>query len=77
VNEDDVVHELRRGWNEVAKALDHAIIQVKGAAELRNALEHMLRGTPYEKPTGYDHEGLYGRLQSAVRKATQNEKGGK
>ena len=31
------------------------------------AIELLLIGTPWEKPTGYDFEGLYERTRSAIR----------
>jgi len=50
-------------------AIEEAIAfyhQAAGAQGLREALEHLLLGTPFEKPVKYDDEGLYGRVRAAI-----------
>ena len=39
---------------------------VKGSQEFHDAVEDLLKDTPYKKPIGEDHECLYGRVRSAI-----------
>jgi hypothetical protein len=58
--------ELEQAKRTVIAGIDAAIVTLKGSVELRDAVEDLLKGTPYEKPAD-DYEGLYGRLRSALK----------
>ncbi len=61
--------QLEQAKRAVVAAVDTAIVTLRGSVEFRNAVEALLVGTPYEKPTDSrdDFEGLYGRLRAALR----------
>lgn len=61
------ITQLEHAKETVVRGIDHAIHSLKGAVEFRDAVEHMLDGTPFEKPAGDDILGLYGRLRDALR----------
>ncbi len=65
------IDELEQAKRDVVSGIDNAICTLKGSVEFRNAVEDLLVGTPYEKPSGaaYDFEGLYGRLRNALKGA--------
>ena len=64
---DDKIQQLEQAKLDCAAALNDAIVAWRGAQEFRNAVEELLCGTPYQRPTDHDHEGLYGRLRNALR----------
>lgn len=45
------------------------IQSVRGPIHTSACFELLLVGTPWEKPTGYDVEGLYGRMRNALKAA--------
>jgi hypothetical protein len=63
------IDELEEAKQRVVAGIDHAIVSLKGSIEFRDAVEHLLVGTPFEKPVedGKDVEGLYGRLRNALK----------
>lgn len=62
------LEHLEQAKRSVIGGIDAAIVTLKGSVELRNAVEELLIGTPYEKPPDSirDDEGLYGRLKNAL-----------
>lgn len=60
------LEEARRSVN---SGIELAAITLKGSVEFRDAVEELLVGTPYEKPSNdrQDFDGLYGRLRNALK----------
>ena len=64
---DRTIQKLQEYEAELHSAIREAVVAVKGSQEFRDAVEDLLKDTPYRKPICYDHEGLYGRVRNAIR----------